>query len=484
MDTVQRLICLVSAVFCWVGCVLAQPGGCSPPTASPNCTAATVLTPGAACVSGTTCAGGVQGASTCLYAGSQCSWYRFTATAANMFVNIAVTTTSGCHISSNVYAATGNCTGLAQISCQFGAPLDDVHSLTGLTVGGIYFVQVCYAPGGPCGNGGTAQFCISVGVPAPPCNTCSSPCGTASGYTSTPTVQQVVADCNTTPFSPALQAGTSHSFCYAFTATNTSVNFNVVITSNCSGGNVTAFSWSLFNSPACGGAIQTGTLSNLTFTGLTVGNTYVYCYTFTVPTGCTHSQHCPYFVGAVIPLAVRWLSVEARVVDRSAVEVEWTTAAERNSDLFVVERSKDGELFDAIGTVPAAGESHTVNRYLFTDHTPCPGLSYYRIEELDMDGSTDRSATVAVLFQMQLMQPLLYPNPVTASTQLTFRAVREGPVWLELYDAHASRIMYFERLAREGNNRLEMPFNDLPAGLYFLSISAGNDREQLRFVKE
>jgi large repetitive protein len=274
-------------------------GGCTPAT-NTSCATAIALTANAACISGTTCSGGTQSASTCLYTGSQCVWYSFTATATNMVVSIGNVVSSGCHISSNVYSSTGACAGLTQISCQSGAPLDDIHSLSGLIIGRTYYIQVCYAPGGACGNGGSAEFCIRAFVPPPPCNTCASPCGTAAGYATTPSVSTVTANCTTDPFSPVLAAGSTHTFCYSFQATATSVDFNVIITSTCGNtGNVTNFSWSLYNA-SCGGAIQTGTLASLTFNGLSVGNNYVFCYTFTVPSGCTHSQHCPYFVGATV----------------------------------------------------------------------------------------------------------------------------------------------------------------------------------------
>ncbi|MDQ3101901.1 MAG: hypothetical protein M3R08_10985, partial [Bacteroidota bacterium] len=345
---------LVFILFFHVKEIVAQPGGCSPPATNGTCATALSLTVNGNCVNGTTCSGGAQAASSCLYAGSQCAWYSFTATAVNMYVNIGITATSGCHISSNVYRATGPCV-FTQISCLSGAPLDDMHSLTGLMIGSLYYIQVCYAPGGPCGNGGSAQYCVEAGIPDPPCNTCAGPCGTAAGYSTTPTVAQVVADCETSPLVPPLQPGSSNTFCYNFTATNSTVNFNVIITSNCANGNVTALTWSLYNYPSCGAVIQTGTLAGLTFNGLTVGNGYVFCYTFTVPANCTHSQHCPYFVGATTPLPITWIGIDAKPTVDHDVLVEWSTASESNNDHFTIERSLDGTEFEGIGRVGAAG---------------------------------------------------------------------------------------------------------------------------------
>ena len=234
-------------------------GACNPASASPTCATAIPLTVSASCINGTTCQGSAELSSSCLFSGSECSWYSFVPTASDMFVSIIITTFSGCHISSNVYESTGPCAGLVEISCLSGTPLDDLHALTGLSIGSTYYIQVCYPPGGPCGNGGSAEYCINVGIPDPPCNLCTIPCGTASGYSSNPTVQQVVDDCVTAPFVPELQPSSTHTFCYNLQATDVSVDFNVIITSDCGAGNVVNMTWELYDI-TCGSAIQTGTL--------------------------------------------------------------------------------------------------------------------------------------------------------------------------------------------------------------------------------
>lgn len=139
------------------------------------------------------------------------------------------------------------------------------------------------------GGGGGNQLCPS----------CENPCGDALGYATPPTVQQVVDDCDNDDFIPPLASNSLNTFCNSFTATATSVDFNVIITSDCGAGNVTNFSWQLYDI-TCGAPIQTGSLASLTFSPVTPGNSYVFCYTFNVPFGCTHSLHCPYFVGATV----------------------------------------------------------------------------------------------------------------------------------------------------------------------------------------
>jgi hypothetical protein len=401
-----------------------------------------------------------------------------------MYVNVDVTAVSGCQISSNVYRATSVCVG-TQVSCVFGAPLDDLHNLTGLTVGDLYYVQVCYPLGGICGNNGSAQFCIDVGIPEDPCDTCSDPCGTAQGFPTPPTIPEVVADCETDLFVPPLYPGTPYRFCYDFFASATTVNFNVIITSDCPvGGNVTTFSWELYNDPACGAAIQSGVLPNLTFNGLTVGNAYVFCYTFNVPSVCSHVQHCPYFVGATTPLPVTWLDVDAKVQGNGNVGVSWSTASERNNDYFSIERSLDALSFETIGRVDGQGDSFVTSHYLFLDHDPHPGVSYYRVKQVDRDGSYDHSRTVSVEFTPSHSTFIVSPNPVQGDGILTLDMGSEETLIMEMRDA-AGRIVRTRPLQLPaGTNSIPLDIAPLAEGMYLLSIVSQDERRSLRVVKE
>jgi hypothetical protein len=483
MKKILQLFILI--FFTTIG-VDAYAGGCAPSSANGTCPARVTLTPGAACVTGTTCNGGAQMTSSCLFAGSQCSWYSFTATATAMFVNIAVTANSGCHISSNVYRSTGSCVG-TEVSCQAGAPLDDMHSLTGLTVGSLYYVQVCYSPGGPCGNGGSAQYCISVGEPDPPCNLCSTPCGTATGYATNPTTATVVADCQTSPFIPELAASSTNTFCYDFRATATSVNFNVIITSTCGNtGNVTNFSWELYNSPSCGTPVMTGTLASLTFSPVIIGNDYVFCYTFDVPSTCTHSQHCPFFVGATVLLSIDLVNFEA-ISFEDYVKLNWETARlPTETDEFVVERSSNAIDFDEIG--PITADPQEVN-YSFKDERPLPNVSYYRLKTIKTDGEISYSDVVSVTRDNFIPKAGLYihnifPQPANGSLTLDFESGISENIEITLINNLGQSILTKQFPVRSQTYQsLNVDVSSLSPGIYtLLLIDAETKLSKLRRI--
>lgn len=453
-------------------------GGCSPNTSTGTCATSTALTVGAACVTQNTCNGAAPNA-----AGSgsgQCSWSSFVATSSNMVVNIPVTNTPGCFITSQVYSRTGACSGLTQISSSSGTPMNDAHYLNNLVVGQTYYVEVCEPQFGPCA-GDQATYCISV-ANYTPCNSCSSPCGVAQGFAAAPTAATVVAGCTAADYSPLLQPGHTYTFCNTFTAVATTVSFNVIITSNCGAGNVSAFSWNLFNYPSCGGAIQTGTLASLNLTGLTIGNGYNFCYTFTVPSGCTHTKHCPYYVGAT-PLPVMLSSFTASQT-LSTVNLNWTTETEVNNDYFTIERSRDLVNFEVLDVVKGNGNSNTKINYNLIDNNPLKGTSYYRLKQTDYDGQFEYFEPIAVTIKSKFDEVSVYPNPVTGNGFIAFNSLETTEQLISIYDI-AGRVVYEKQYAvKLGENKLVLETTNLTKGMYFIRMADGAEGINIKFIKE
>src|SRR5690606_15953072 len=78
---------------------------------------------------------------------------------------------------------------------------------------------------------------------------------------------------------------------------------------------------------------------------------------------------------------------------------------------FEIERSDNGTDFGVIGRMDGAGTTSSTRTYTFTDQTFRSELSYYRLRQIDLDGSADYSGIITVKNSPQLAGRL-YPNPV------------------------------------------------------------------------
>lgn len=96
----------------------------------------------------------------------------------------------------------------------------------------------------------------------------------------------------------------------------------------------------------------------------------------------------------------------------AGMEVAWSTASEQDNAFFTVERSADAVAYTAVAQLPGAGNSTQLLRYSAIDPFPLPGLSYYRLRQTDINGSTSVShAVVARAAEPRSDSFQVYPNP-------------------------------------------------------------------------
>lgn len=179
-----------------------------------------------------------------------------------------------------------------------------------------------------------------------------------------------------------------------------------------------------------------------------------------------------FFCDPQIFLPVEWLGFHAKNInDEREVLCTWITASELNNDYFTVERSADGEDWQEIGSVPGAGNSMTMLHYDFTDRSPLPGTSYYRIRQTDYNGDTDHSEIRAVTRRAE--QSLsVYPNPGKGVFRLT--GYEDGD--LAIYDVSGRRVPF--SLGFNG----ELRIRNAAAGTYILELVRG-DGEQIERIR-
>lgn len=169
-------------------------------------------------------------------------------------------------------------------------------------------------------------------------------------------------------------------------------------------------------------------------------------------------------------LPVEFLTLDAKPRD-AVIDVTWATASELNSDHFVVERSGDNANFTGIGTVAAAGNTQFRNDYLFVDPAPLQGANYYRLRQVDQDGSFKHSrVVVAFLGKGADDRPVIFPNPVPDQLQAAFHSPVEGTAGLHVQDALGRTVATSQNELYRGSNTLTMPLDDLARGWYSLRV--------------
>lgn len=178
-------------------------------------------------------------------------------------------------------------------------------------------------------------------------------------------------------------------------------------------------------------------------------------------------------------LPVEWASFTA-VPQAGKVLLDWSTASEVNNQGFYIERSKDARLFEAIHFVKSHGSGNQLQTYKHTDTEPLNGISYYRIKQVDVDGTFTFSPVVEVISETESTLRM-YPNPLnggllTIETDGGFDQARFTLVNV-LGQVVADRNIQLER------SMATVDLEGIEAGMYFVTLrSATGESRTARLV--
>ena len=180
--------------------------------------------------------------------------------------------------------------------------------------------------------------------------------------------------------------------------------------------------------------------------------------------------HFAFAFGIPYPMPVKFGTVSASALSNGTVKVSWESLSEVNVSKYVVETSTDGSTFSDKGVVVAKGASE----YSLVDLTPAVGVNYYRIKEVDNNGTATYSAVVSVKESALIASLSIYPNPV-ANKQLNF-VLNTGAAD---YTLKVTNILGQSILAKAiGHNGGAASYSvalpqGIKAGTYFVKLSNG-----------
>lgn len=153
---------------------------------------------------------------------------------------------------------------------------------------------------------------------------------------------------------------------------------------------------------------------------------------------------------------------------QEAVYLNWSTSHEVNSSHFVIERQANGQAgFQAVGSVPSAVNSSSLLPYVFEDAMAPAGNLYYRLRQVDLDGTELLSRVVEVN-----NGNLPYSPPIAWASQseFHFKLKGEGDWQIELYDLAGKVVKPVVTGTLAGEQHISISTGDLAKGLYFYRI--------------
>ncbi len=185
------------------------------------------------------------------------------------------------------------------------------------------------------------------------------------------------------------------------------------------------------------------------------------------------------------------LSVFTAELENRHVRLQWSTESETNNAGFAVERSGNGTSdWKEIAFIRGAGDSREKHSY---EHVDNPGALlqtqpslFYRLRQVDNDGSTQYSATVEVQIRLDDSSWRLdqnYPNPFSDSTDIPVTMTRHGHLLMEVFDLRGARVATLcETRVTAGTHYFTLAAAQLAAGSYLCRAQTENTVKEIRML--
>jgi len=173
------------------------------------------------------------------------------------------------------------------------------------------------------------------------------------------------------------------------------------------------------------------------------------------------------------PLPVELVRFSAELQEEH-VKIKWETTAEINLEKFEIEERTNDDSFSKIGEVTAALSGEINNDYYFLHENPKEGQHFYRLKQVDLDGSFEYSDIISVTVNRSDSneKPMVfYPNPtMSGQVQLNYFMESSGSVPIKIYDLNGICLTIKESDLEKGNNTLTLDLSGFGKGIFVIRI--------------
>jgi hypothetical protein len=176
------------------------------------------------------------------------------------------------------------------------------------------------------------------------------------------------------------------------------------------------------------------------------------------------------------------------VQDGRDIILTWSTATETNNSGFAIERRLiDGE-YSQVGFVKGNGTTANSSSYTFIDKSPKEGQYYYRLRQVDYDGTASYSTEIMVEITSPKVYTLEqnYPNPFNPSTLIRYSLEKDGLTNISIYNALGQKVATIvNEIKKAGSYDVIFDASKLASGVYFYRMESGNfiSIKKMLFIK-
>ncbi len=209
---------------------------------------------------------------------------------------------------------------------------------------------------------------------------------------------------------------------------------------------------------------------------LELGN-YVFRLSVTDEFGIVTSDDITVTVATTLPIGLSYFKGKN---NGNVNQLSWATSYEENAAHFKILKSTDGVNFSEIGSYPAGKGT-----YSFADSKAARGLAYYRLKNVDNDGSFTLSDIISIANNSAVITLTRYPNPATDKLNIVLQSSVSGTLELSIHDMQGRTIKKMTINKTDFSWYGTIDLSTLSKGVHTIQVrKAGSLKETSSFVKE
>jgi hypothetical protein len=173
-------------------------------------------------------------------------------------------------------------------------------------------------------------------------------------------------------------------------------------------------------------------------------------------------------------------------VEGNVVNLSWLTATELNNLGFEIERGSNETDWRTIGFIEGKGTTSEPQQYSYIDKLT--GIEstklYYRLKQIDFDGSFEYSNTIEVEIAPSVFSlSQNYPNPFNPNTTIKYSIPLSSNVVIKVFNVLGDEVTTLvDEQKQAGTYELTFNAENLSSGVYFYQLKAGTFIETKRMI--
>lgn len=170
-----------------------------------------------------------------------------------------------------------------------------------------------------------------------------------------------------------------------------------------------------------------------------------------------------------------------------SVTVNWQTASETNNSGFEIYYSNEDINYELLEFVEGSGTTTEVRNYSYLHNNVKTGEHYYKLVQIDFDGTRHEINPVTVEVSNPLPDEYMlsqnYPNPFNPTTTIKFSLPSAGNITLSVFNAIGEEVQNLENGYKQaGSYEVNFDASKLTSGFYFYQLNAGNFKQTKKMI--